>query len=154
MDMENSPDQDNNLLLFIAEYWKDSRNEPWAAKSNLFWLSTGIQTWYGVLLVASTNRVAVDDKDELDEQLKIYFNMETYSTILQVCGRSVDPLNAPEQLEKTAEFVIVSYKTGVPCAKDFANFRKFSFSSMSSFLLTGTKIATGWFSQRTKQRHH
>jgi len=94
--------QDANHLIRPLEYKSGEKRQPWAVKTALGW------TVSGALSKKETSHLSVScnlsiPSDPLSEQMKNWWDMETYSSVCNVTGKSKEEKRALSILEKTTK---------------------------------------------------
>ena len=103
--------QDNFHLLFPVDYRKGKKNEPWAIKTKLGWTLSGPLPKHEIAQIATV--LATCDDDQLSDQVKLWWSMESYSSTFSVSGRSHEDKKALEILEKTTRLIEGRYEVGL-----------------------------------------
>ena len=103
--------KDNFHLLFPVEYRKGKKNEPWAIKTKLGWTLSGPLPKHEIAQIATV--LATCDDDQLSDQVKLWWSMESYSSTFSVSGRSHEDKKALEILEKTIRLIEGRYEVGL-----------------------------------------
>ena len=95
--------QDNLHLLFPVGCQKGKKNEPRAIKIKLGWTLSGPLPKHEIAQISTV--LATCDNDQLSDQVKLWWSMETYSSTFSVSGRSQKNKKALEILEKTTRLI-------------------------------------------------
>ena len=125
--------QDAYHLIRPLEYKSGDRNEPWAVKTSLGW------TLSGALPKAETNSLGATcnlsvSSDPLADQMKKWWDMETYASVCDVSGRSREEKRAQAILERTTKHNGERYEVGLLWADDNPNLPNNYYSAYQQFL--------------------
>ena len=103
--------QDNIHLLVPVDYRRGKKNEPWAIKTKLGWTLSEPLLKHEIVQIATV--LATCDNDQLSDQVKRWWSMESYSSTFNVSGWSHDDKRALEILEKTTKLTEGRYEVGL-----------------------------------------
>ena len=109
--------QDAYHLIRPLEYKSGEKSQPWAIKTALGW------TVSGALPKNETSHLSVScnlsiASDPLSEQMKKWWDMQTYSSVCNVTGKSKEEKRALSLLEKTTRHNGQRYEIGILWAED------------------------------------
>ena len=95
-----------------VEYKSCTNGEPWAVKTKLGWTLCGpLPQQKAVQMTASC--VAASEDDALAEQIKTWWDIESYASRCDVFGRSKEDEKALQMLEQTTKFDGERYEVGL-----------------------------------------
>ena len=132
--------QDAYHLIRPLEYKSGEKSQPWAVKTVLGW------TVSGALPKNKTSHLSVFcnlsiASDPLSEQMKKWWDMETYSSLCNVTGKSKEEKQALSILEKTTKHYGERYEVGFLWAEDEPSLPNTYFSAYQQFLLMEKRLA-------------
>ena len=132
--------QDAYHLIRPLEYKSGEKSQPWAVKTALGW------TVSGALPKKETSHLSVScnlsvASDPLSDQMKKWWDMETYSSVCNVTGKSKEEKRALSILEKTTKHNGERYEVGLLWAEDEPNFPNNYFSAYQQFLSMEKRLA-------------
>ena len=94
------------------EYKSCANGEPWAVKTKLGWTLCGpLPQKKAVQMTASC--VTASEDDALAEQIKLWWDIESYASRCDVSGRSKEDEKALQMLEQTTKFDGERYEVGL-----------------------------------------
>ena len=125
--------QDAYHLIKPLEYKSGYRNEPWAVKTSLGWTVSGALPKAETNCLGETCNISVSS-DPLADQIKKWWDMETYASVCDVSGRSKEEKRAQAILEKTTKHNGERYEVGLLWADDNPNLPNNFFSAYQQFL--------------------
>ena len=125
--------QDAYHLIRPLEYKSGERNQPWAVKTALGW------TISGALPKKETSNISVSCNlsvapDPLANQMKKWWDMETYASVCDVSGRSKEEKRALSILERTTKHNGERYEVGLMWADDNPDLPNNYYSAYQQFL--------------------
>ena len=125
--------QDAYLLIRPLEYKSGERNQPWAVETALGW------TISGALPKKETSNISVSCNlsvapDPLVNQMKKWWDMETYASVCDVSGRSKEEKRALSILERTTKHNGERYEVGLMWADDNPDLPNNYYSAYQQFL--------------------
>ena len=125
--------QDAYHLIRPLEYKSGGRDEPWAVKTSLGWtVSGGLSKKETKYMVASCTFSV--SSDLLADQMKNWWDMETYASVCDVSGRSKEEKRVQAISEKTTKHNGERYEVGPLCADDNPNLPNNYYSAYQQFL--------------------
>ena len=125
--------QDAYHLIRPLEYKSGDRNEPWAVKTSLGWTVSGALPKAERNCLEATCNLSVSS-DPLADQMKKWWDMETYASVCDVSGRSKEEKRAQAILEKTTQQNGERYEVGLLWADDNPNLPNNYYSAYQQFL--------------------
>ena len=132
--------QDAYHLIRPLEYKSGEKSQPWAVKTALGW------TVSGALPKKETSHLSVScnlsiASDPLSEQMKKWWDMETYSSVCNVTGKSKEEKRALSILEKTTKHNGERYEVGLLWAEDKPSLPNNYFLAYQQFLSMEKRLA-------------
>ena len=125
--------QDVYHLIRPLEYKSGGRDEPWAVKTSLGWTVIGALPKKETKCMAPSCNFSVSS-DPLADQMKKWWDMETYASVCDVSGRSKEEKRAQAILEKTTKHNGERYEVGLLWADDNPNLPNNYYSAYQQFL--------------------
>ena len=125
--------QDAYHLIRPLEYKTGGRDEPWAVKTSLGWTVSGALPKKETKCMAASCNFSVSS-DPLADQMKKWWEMETYASVCDVSGRSKEEMRAQAILEKTTKHNGERYEVGPLWADDNPNLPNNYYSAYQQFL--------------------
>ena len=125
--------QDAYHLIRPLEYKSGGRDEPWAVKTSLGWTVSGALPKKERKCMAASCNFSVSS-DPLADQMKKWWDMETYASVCDVSGRSKEEKRAQAILEKTTKHNGERYEVGLLWADDNPNLPNNYYSAYQQFL--------------------
>ena len=109
--------QDAYHLIRHLEYKSGGRDEPWAVKTSLGWTVSGALPKKETKCMAASCNFSVSS-DPLADQMKKWWDMETYASVCNLSGRSKEEKRVQAILEKTTKHNGERYEVGLLWADD------------------------------------
>ena len=125
--------QDAYHLIRPLEYKSGGRDEPWAVKTSLGWTISGALPKKETKCMAASCNFSVSS-DPLADQMKKWWDMETYASVCDVSGRSKGEMRAQAILEKTTKHNGERYEVRLLWADDNPNLPNNYYSAYQQFL--------------------
>ena len=125
--------QDAYHLIRPLEYKSGDKQQPWAVKTTLGWTASG------ALPKNETSHLTVScnmsmTSDPLADQLRKWWDMETYSSVCNVTGKSKEEKRALSILEKSTKHNGERYEVGLLWADDEPNLPNNYYSAHQQFM--------------------
>ena len=132
--------QDAYHLLRPLEYKSGEKSQPWAVKTALGWTVSGAlpKTETSLLSVSCNLSIA---SNLLSEQMKKWWDMETYSSVCNVTGKSKEEKRALSILEKTTKHNGERYEVQLLWAEDEPSSPNNYFSAYQQFFAMEKRLA-------------
>ena len=125
--------QDAYHLIRPLEYKSGEKNEPWAVKTSLGWTVSGALPKTERNCMAASCNLSVFS-DPLADQMKKWWDMETYASVCDVSGRSKEEKRAQTILENTTKHNGKRYEVGLLWADNNPNLPNNYHSAYQQFL--------------------
>ena len=125
--------QDAYHLIRPLEYKSGQKNQPWAVKTALGWTVSGALPKSETSHLAASCNLSVAS-DPLADQMKKWWDMETYASVCNVSGKSKEDKRAISLLEKTTRHNGERYEVGLLWAEDKPNLPNNYYSAYQQFL--------------------
>ena len=132
--------QDAYHLIRPLEYNSGDRNEPWVVKTSLGWTVSGALPKPETNCMAASCNLSVSS-DPLADQMKDWWNMETYASVCDVSGRSKEEKGTQAILEKTTKHNGEHYEVGLLWADDNHNLPNNYYSAHQQCLSMEKKLS-------------
>ena len=116
-DVKVSLGQDAYHLIGPIEYKSEEKSQPWAVKTALGWTVSGAPPEKETSHLSVSCNLSIAS-DPLSEQMKKWWDMETYSSVCNVTGKSKEEKRALSILEKTTNHNGDRYEVGLRWAED------------------------------------
>ena len=125
--------QDAYHLIRHLDYKSIGRDEPWAVKTSLGWTVSGALHEKETKCMAASCFFSVSSHPSAD-QIKNWWDMETYASVCDVSGRSKEDKRAQAIFEKTTTQYGERYEVGLLWADDNPSLPNIYYSADQQFL--------------------